>query len=423
MWAHLFRGCLLCLLLVLVGCGGGGGPVPGNGGGNGPSSTTITATFPSNAVPNSVAVQTGTNPFVSVPVNSNVVTFTVPSGTTKYAIAVVFLNFEGPQNFEFIFAATLQDGTSIQPTCGLQCLSNSPVPTDSATGGFDASAIPGVSEVEISGRNGTGTNVNAASSSFNIKLATGINDVALTATPFGSFPVLAAKIVRNQTVPGAINGGNTITLGSADLITTQPLTVTNIAPGFSPPIISVSYFTANTGFPLSSNSTNSTQYPVVPAASAQTGDGYIFNLSTASPPPSSQINFTLSSTTAAGGPFTIAIPDPLTFSGPAPSAFPTFTFDYPPVAGFANVSRSAEINWLQGPGPIFTDFTIDIAATPSFLNGANTISIPNLSGLPGFIVPPSGTSVGWKASISGATAPGPNSTQIIATNHGSYTVP
>jgi hypothetical protein len=49
-----------------------------------------------------------------------------------------------------------------------------------------------------------------------------------------SFYALAVKRFDAQTVPGSLNGGNLVTLGSADLTTGAAITYQNLSAGFTP---------------------------------------------------------------------------------------------------------------------------------------------------------------------------------------------
>lgn len=75
---------------------------------------------------------------------------------------------------------------------------------------------------------------------------------------------------------------------------------------------------------------------------------------------------------------------------------------------------------------------IEVLATGSYQNGANTISIPDLTAINGFIrLAPSGTMAGWSASIVGGAGPEvqflpslpANGSIFTVTTLGSFTVP
>lgn len=402
------------MLCTLIGCSGGSSSGGGAGGGGG---TTITVTFTGIGNPTAVAVKIGTGFFAPATLQGNQLTFTLPNGTTNYAIAWV-CPISDSVTFEEIREATVEDGTALTMLC-VRNPTPTPTPSGSATGIVDASAIAGASEFLVYGKAGFAGNVNAASGPFDFNMPAGTNDVAIIAAPFASGTMLAVKIIRNQTVPGTINGGNTITFGPADLLTMQPLTFTNLPSGFGAGTPGVSYFTENGGFDLSIHPPFSGQYPAVPIVAAQGGDGYLFKFGAANSTSQFEFSQTIS---GGGGAVTIALPDPWTYSGPTPSASPTFTFNYPPISAFPNVKRSAIIDWGEGQ-PNTTFFDIHISATPSFLNGSQTITIPDLSGIPGFLIPPSGTTIEWIAFISGDSGPGANSSQVGVSNLGTYTEP
>jgi hypothetical protein len=409
---------LLCILASLIGCGGSGGP--GGGG-----STSITFTF--SGTFSGASLQTGTGTFAPATLQNNQLNFTLSSTTAKYAVAWVCLDLERGGAFETVFEATPQDGTAYVVPCpasGPVPVGPTPTPTAATgTGSVDASAIPGVDEVVIFGNIGGVGSVNAAVGSFNFgNFVSGTNDIAVVAGDSATNTGQAVKIIRGQTLPGAINGGNTITLGPDDLFGSQPLSIPNVPAGFSAPLVQALYSTATgTSFGIL---TTSTQYQTVPAASTQSGDSYVFFVSTSDTNNSTMgIRQTI---TNGVGPLTIGpLPDPWTYSGPAPAALPTFTFDsYTGLPGQA-VSESASIGWdLPAPFPQpQPGFLIKVSASASYLNGARPpITIPNLVGLPGFSAvspPPSGTNISWGAGF-GAFA---NGLLAGVGTGGSYPVP
>ena len=395
---------LCCLVTFLIACGGGGGGtiiVP-------PNKTTITVNL-TIGIPNAVAVQVGDGPFTAATIQNNQVTFDLPSSTTKFAFAFP-CTFDGFQHEVFMLEATPADGTSFNAGCtgGLFQDPFPDIPGGNATGTIDASAVPGANAISILGGSPPQGNVlNAASGSFNVQLSAGTDDVAMLAFDASDLP-LAVRILRNQSVPGALNGGNTIVLGANDLITMQPLNITNVPAGFAPLQPAVLYvLPSGLNFNVRTSS-DITHYPAIPAASTQKGDFYNFGFllhDTATGHSTIAMNQTTSS---GGGPITIALPDPWSYSGPVPvSGFPTLAFNYSGFSGLPVVAQEAGFGWSLGPLPQPV-FGISVLATPSYQNGANTITIPNLASVPGFssFAPPaSGLQVGWGATIHGATVP------------------
>jgi len=377
------------LIMSLAGCGGSSSKTPPIPSPSGP--TTITVTF-ANATPLAAAVQIGSGAFAAASIQSGQLSLTVPAGTTNYAIAYVCPPFNVVattiEDFEFVIEATTQDATAYTVSC------SATPPTGSATGSVDASAIPGATNVVVGGKGG-GFGFASTQTSFNVNLPTGTNEDVTVSALDASNNLLAIKILRSQTVPGAINGGNTIVLGPADETTMQSVTVNNTPAGFIPAVQLVDYLTAN-GTQIGLGIFSGSQYRAMPAASTQPGDKYFIDSSTDDTATKDLVvgeDLTMST----AGPVTIDLPPVWSFSGPAPAAFPTFTFNYSGFPAAPNLSYSGLISWQTAPTTL-TEITV--TATASFQQNATTLSIPNLTSLPGFFAPPpSGTSVFWDASI------------------------
>ncbi len=387
---------ILLFALALAGCGGGSSTSPS------PTGNTVIVTF-TDGTPVAVAEQIGTGSFAAASLQSGKLTLTLPSGTTRYAIAYVCppVTFFGTLNAESVIEATLQDGTAYSVSC------SAPPTTGHATGKVDASLIAGAASVRICGSGG----------------CAGI--LALD----GSSNILGVKMVRAQSVPGTVNGGNTIVFTPSDATTTQSLTVTNLPAGFvSPPAVGVDYFTAN-GTRILINNNSPGTYRALPAAATQPGDFYSYESNTNDTATHNQAIGITQNTTSGGGPATIALPAPWSFSGPAAAALPTFTFNYSGFTGLAATADQAGIGWATGA----TSFnSITVTATGSFQNGLTTITIPNLSSLSGFFAPaPTGTTINWVGDIFGGTAqefnffplPPANGSISFVQNRGTYIEP
>lgn len=405
-WTALASG---LVVFCLLGCSGGGG---GNGGGGGGSSqdTTVTFSVPvfffggSQQTP-AVKIQVGSGPFMQIPVQNQQASFTVPAGTTKYQIAYVCLagGSEGSptQNLGFLIQATTQDGASVAGDCFGEVMfgpnSSGNSQSGSATGTVDATAVPGAVSTLIAGSGGNASLLSSNQGPFNVSLPAGTNDVAVIATGSASgFPPLALKIFRGQSVPGAVNGGNTIVLGPANQTVNQPVTVNNIQSG-SVATTGVFFRTANgTQFALQANS-QATQYPDVPTGTVQSGDVYVYE-AVAQPPSLAAI---LRTTSTGGGPVTITLPNAWVSSNPTSIGSPTtFTFDYPGFSGAPLLAEEAEVFWSSLPNT----FALKVFATATFQNGANTITFPKPDGSgPIFGCCSSGLSVGFNATIVGGT--------------------
>jgi len=408
---------ILLFALALTGCGGGSSTSPS------PTGNTVIVTF-TDGTPVAVAEQVGTGSFAAVSLQSGKLTLTLPSGTTKYAIAYVCppVTFFGTLNAESVIEATLQDGTAYSVSC------SAPPTTGHATGKVDASLIAGAASVRICGSGGCAGTVNGVNVTFDVMLPAGNNDIAILALD-GSSNILGVKMVRAQNVPGAVNGGNTIVFTPSDATTTQSATVTNVPAGFgSPPVLEVDYLTAN-GTRILINNNSPSAYRALPTAATQPGDFYSYESNTNDTATHNQAIGITQNTTSGGGPATIALPAPWSFSGPAAATLPTFTFNYSGFAALPAVADQAEIGWATGA----TSFnSITVTATGSFQNGLTTITIPNLSSLSGFFAPaPSGTTINWVGDIFGGTAqefnffplPPANGSISFVQNRGTYIEP
>lgn len=404
------------LALAVTGCGGGGNGTPG--GGNG---TTVAVTF-TGPTPVAIATQVGTGGFTSA-TPSNQLTFAVPSGTTKYAVAFLCPPAGSPTfNAETVVEASTQDSTSLTESCFAP-----PPGTGTATGNA-SSAIAGTTGLEVLGNGGSAFFSNPAS--FSVPMAVGANDVAVIAE--GGSGMVGIKIVRAQTVPGVVGGSGIVLTSPADATTTQSVTMTNVPAGFNPPNALVNYHTANgTLFSLVSSGpppSNPQPYAVVPGASSQSGDFYHYFGVAGSPVPGTQTLGMAMTTTSGGGAVTLALPAPWLFSGPAPAKLPTFTFNYSGFSGQAMVEDAVLIVWSVGT----TSSQIRVTATANFQNGATTITIPDLSSIPGFLAPaPSGTTVDWVADVFAGTPqvmttlvnPPANASGSFVQNTGQFTQP
>jgi hypothetical protein len=399
------------LTVVIAGCGSSTQNPPGK---------TVTVSFV-DGTPVAAAVRIGSAAFATAPVKNGQVTLTLPEGTARYGIAYVC---PPPaveiiaSIHEFVIEATVDDGLAFTLSC------SAPVLQDKATvtGTVDASGIPDATALQLNVK-GFSTTV-PLSGPFNTSLPVGTSDLAVVALD-GLSHVLAVKIVRAQAVPGAINGGNTIVLGPGDRTTLQPITLNNVPAGFTP-FTSVDFHTATGTSIFMLNLDSSIAYAALPASAVQAGDFYFFNngaIDTAG----QTLAGTLLTSTSGGGPITFIIPPPESFPGPTPAPFPTFTFG-PIGNGIQESAVQAQINW----GFSNTSNHITVTATGTSQNGAATLTVPNLSSLPGFLARPlPGTGVFWTARkydgsvhnfVLSATMP-PNGSVVLTQNQGSYVVP
>jgi hypothetical protein len=383
-------------VILIMGCANKTTGAGTSGGGN-----TVTVTF-TGGTPLTVANQTGTGAFTAMTPGSQV-SFTLPAGDSKYAIAFVCppVMAQGTLNPEFVIEATTQDTTSFTANC----LGS---PTLGTVTGSANSSLSGTSDIRIRGARGFGANIGSASGSFPSSPATqipvGTNDVAAIAVDT-SGNVLGVSIVRAQTSPGSINNGNAIVLVNATI--SQSLSVTNVPtspPGWAnPPEASVEYHTANSQFVLTNNSVSSTNpeaYQAVAVSQTQSGDFYRYESNTTNSSTNQAVGIT-QTTTNGGSTFSVALPAPWSFSGPPAAKFPTFTFIYSGFTGLAAIANQGSIEWATGAT---TSNQITVLATANFQSGTTTITIPDLTSLSGFLAPAAtGTTINWVADIFGGT--------------------
>jgi hypothetical protein len=395
---------------LAVGCGGNASTAP--------QSAEVTFTFVG-ATPSVLATQIGTGPLAIASLQGeNTLTLLLPGKTSNYTLAYVCPTVEQ----EFVVEANAQDGD----TMVANCTNFSTPPLAAATGSVNASAIPGATQVIVA--NSAPLASVGVSGSFSALLPSGNRDIVFLAEN-GNGVVLGVKILRSQTVPGAVNGGGTVVFAPTDVTTQQPVTINNVPSGSSAASSVVQYVTIGGTDLFLEKSTNilngpAGSYPAVPVTETQSGDFYFYQ-STASVTGSEEVG-ALQSTTSGGGPVTLTLPAPWSFGGPAPSALPTFTFNYSGFVGLPAVSQQARIGWVT---PTILNESITVTATASFQNGATTLAFPDLTSVNGFLAPPSGVQISWSAEIFGGTAqafnmtlPGSNSVAFVR-NQGTYTQP
>ena len=412
----------LCAALI-AGCGGGAGTTGGGGGGN--NSTTVTFTFGGLNMQTEVAAKIGTGAFTPQTLSGNTLTLTIPSGTSNYAMAYVCSGQVSglPAQFEYVWEASISDGTSPGQSCPVVSQ------TGTLTGSLDATAIGGVQSFQIIAQNAgslTSDSQGGGPSVVFSQPAPVGNDRVLVVAYNGQAAV-AARNFDNQTVPGALNGSNTVVFGAADETSPEAITYNNAPTGFFIPSTSVS-LAVEGGAQAVYYGVGFGQYPALPASATENGDAYFLEASAvASGSSSSEV---VAETTNSGGPVSFTFPDPWSYAGPTPAALPSFTIGYTGFAGKTNVVQDASIEWRPGSGAGTAALDlISVDATANYQGGSTTLAVPDLSGVAGFLAPPtSGTDVTWFASMwqqsYGLWSKTPlNSTTSLVDNHGSYTVP
>ncbi|MGA3372584.1 MAG: hypothetical protein ABSC48_12565 [Terracidiphilus sp.] len=418
-----------CVVLIasLAGCGSSNksGTCVTDCGGN---STVVTYTF-TGGTPVALATKIGTGAFTQATLASGKLSISVPSGTTNYSVAWVCppdTSSNPPQNDERVIQASVQDGTSFSWYC-----SDANVTKGTATVQVNASAISGGTWVDAWGSvgvNGAAIGLPWSNSTLNLsgEMITGTYDVFVTVSDAND-NLLAVKILHDQTIPGALNGGNPVVFAASDAVSSQPLTVNNIPAGFSPSLALVNYETATYGDSLELNIglNGLRQYTALPSAAMQSGDYYFFLVGAyGSTTPNLNESVGAEMTSTSSGPQTITLPAPWSYAGPTPAALPTFNFSYTGFSGMANVEQGAGVQWDQGTT---STQSIQMSATASYQNGATSMTIPDLSGLTGFLAPaPSGTPISWSASVYQGwplLSYSTNGTLSVVTDSGTYTEP
>lgn len=425
------------LLAALI-CGCGVSVSNGTSGGGVPTVITFTIT---GVAPTAVATKIGSGPFTPATATSGAVTITVPSNQTTFAVAYSCTTTLSPSGNapsvlteQNVFEATTLDGNSFSAAClaGFGP-SSPPAATAQLTGSIDASAVPGVSYLEILAGNNAGNGgfnypfTNATS--FGFAAPTGTDRVLVLAwdavysppAPSGSTFLAAARSFDNQAVPGVLNGGNTVVLGLQD--ETTPVAITYSLPsGFVVDFSSVVFFTsAGETNIIASPATK--QYPALPKGATESGDYYSISMDAYSG--SSVMSVTKNLTSAV--PVALPFPQGWFYAGPTPSAQPTFNVAYPGFSGGNGTSYLAAWNWI--PRSTGIQYSANVIATGNYQNGATSLSMPDLSTLAGSLPPTvSGAYVNWTARIFQTTyesqpASPANSTVTMVQNSGTYQVP
>ncbi len=419
--------------LIVSGCGGSSGSTgSGGGGGGGGGGTTTTVTVSFTGTPTALATQVGSGSYTAATLTSGKLTLSVPNSTTNFAVAYVCV--DSSYTMQTVIEASTLDGSSFTAP---YCPPTATVPTGTLTGSADASAIGGANFVGVAASNGTPiqlTLITGDSETFSVTEPSGTDRVAVAAynvsasIPLGLVSLDTLLAVRNfdgVAIPGAVNGGNTVTLGAADAVTLEPITYKNVPSGFPTPTTSADYEWSDGGQLLLA-SDSSTQYPAIPAAATESGDYYSFySVIETSNGSGGEEGVSVSTNTTANGPLTLSFPAPWTYAGPAPSAQPVFNMANSGITGKTGVTETITLVWNNSAAG---GTSSELIATGNYLNGSTSLSFPAFTGLTGFLSgPPSGSSVVWFADVSESTVASlqttQNGTQTGVENGGSFTVP
>jgi hypothetical protein len=419
--------------MLICGCGASIGD--GNHGGGVPTTITFTIT---GVTPTAVATKIGSGPFTPATLSSGAVTITIPSNETSFAVAYFCTAILGPSGNapseiteQDAFEATTLDGNSFSGAC-LPGQSSSPpaTPLGQLTGSIDASAIPGVNYLVVSAPNVDFNFPFTNATSFGFATTTGTDRVLVLAyddtfsppAPSGSTTLAAAKNFDSQAVPGALNGGSVVTLGLQDETTPVAITYSNLPSGFTIDSSTASFVTSADGaFIIASPATK--QYVALPKRATESGDYYRIYMDAYS----GNSDMTVIKNLTSAAPVTLTFPPSWIYAGPTPAAQPTFNAAYQGFSGGNGVSYGAAWNWW--PINIGIQYSATVTATANYLNGATSVSMPDLSGLAGALPSPvSGTSVNWTATITQTTYESQptslaNATVTSVQNSGTYKVP
>jgi hypothetical protein len=248
------------------------------------------------------------------------------------------------------------------------------------------------------------------------------DDVYSPPASSGSTTLAAAKSFDGQAVPGALNGGNTVTLGLQDETTPVAINYSNLPSGFTIDSSTASFVTSADGaFIVASPATK--QYVAIPMGATESGDYYSIYMDAYS---GSSVMSVVKNLTSAV-PVAVTFPPGWSYAGPTPAAQPIFNVAYQGFSGSDGVSYVAAWNWWPVGNGI--QYSATVTATRNYLNGTTSVSMPDLSGLAGTLAPPvSGTYLNWTARIFQATfgsqpASLANETLTDVQNSGTYQVP
>ncbi len=426
-------------VLLIAGCGGfAGGGSGSNGSGGESSPTTVTFTI-TGGTPTAVATQVGSGSFTSATLSSGNLTLSLPSGTTNFAVAFVC-----PQTplttrdtsdlwtIQYIYEASTKDGTSFSEACLV--VPSTAGTTGTLTGRVNASDVSGADYMNVYAEDGTSLSegyMGMANDAFSFSAPAGTDRVAVLAYS-DAFSLVAAQNFSSQTVPGALNGGDTIVFGAADQVTVEPLTYSGVPSGYGAPVTDVNYQLAGGGDPILVAQAATTGYPALPAGAAENGDYYSFWTTSrlSSDFLHDQMTQVMTNSTSAG-PVSVFFPPAWSYAGPTPAASPSFDLSYSGFSGPTGVYNDVSIGWPGSPPTMngTTHNDVEVIATGNYLNGSTAVAIPDLSGVSGFLFSPaSGTEIGWEAGISQGDFSSlqptpPNATITTVSILGIYTVP
>jgi hypothetical protein len=157
----------------------------------------------------------------------------------------------------------------------------------------------------------------------------------------------------------------------------------------------------------------------------ESGDFYVITATIGNPAKSSETETAQIDLTSAG-PVSFTFYPTWSYAGPAAAKWPSFDLSYTGFTGNAGVCGQTNVYWTANPT---TKYEVALFVSGNYLNGSTIATIPDLSGLTGFVPPPaSGTSESWNAYVTqGASrclhAPPMNETGVYVLNSGSFATP
>jgi hypothetical protein len=263
---------------------------------------------------------------------------------------------------------------------------------------------------------------------FSLQLNPGTYDIPVSVSSNPNFPnnLLAIRILRAQTVPGALNNGSPVVFTASDETLPQPITFSSVPSGFSPANPLVFYQTAG-GADIELDQNGPTgQYLAIPSGAVQSGDTYFFVVDAYGSPignGSTLPSVGIEKYTPTGGAQSFTFPASWSYAGPTAAALPTFNFAYSGFSGASDVSDQVNLTWFTGTQTINE---IIMSATVNYQNGSTGMTIPDLSSLTGFLTPPASGAFYWSAEILQGSITGKNpytGTVQYVGNSGTYTLP
>ena len=366
------------LSACLAACGGSS-----SGGGNHltttpPTPVTLTV---SGAAPMVAATQIAGGSWSALTMSGSTATFNVPSPSAEYAVAVMCpAPTAGGVQIEAVIEALASDTTSPTIYCP-------PANAVTMTVNFDVSAVPGAVDAAVA----VGTDISAywtgPTSAANVQnVVTGTQDIGVAA--YGPTPTTAPYGVQIQRGVDVTGAPITVpAMSTSDETGSATITVNGIPSGYSNQISA--YYVTASGATIPINGINVPNYALIAAGDTQSGDFY--SVQSAAVDPTGTIVVEQAQSFASGTNVTLALPAPMSYSGPSAAQYPTFDATY---SGFTGSGKTGWIAALDWPSTSPTSGIL-VYATSAFL-GSNSVAIPDLSSVSGFIAPAaSSTQVQW----------------------------